>query len=226
MFGRAVMILTILALAVAPARALATPLDVAATHAYIRANYAFVSTSEAKTGPTQAKVEAFNRQLGHECPNVGAGSPEDEASQPVSHEVAVALWSVSYGIDAGAIRTFVHTVRRLRWSNQRLTRIAHDYATDLTELATLPLPNLCGDVRAWKASGFTTVPADASSLVQRVEAIELKTIPPSLLAPYEQPADRGILARTIHLETKLEQFEVGTGFSDWDLVLGTLGLNQ
>ncbi len=226
MFRRATMIVTVLALGMAPATAIATPQDVASTHAYIQANYAFARATEAKVGAAQAKIEALNQKLGRECPHVAAGSPETEESQPLSYEVVVALWSVSYGTDAGPIRTFVDTVRRLRWSDHRLTHIAQSYATGLHEMATLPMPDLCGDVRAWTASGFKTVPAATTSLDRRAEGIETKTIPPRLLAPYEQPADRGILARTTRLETKLLQTETVVGFSDWDLVLGTLGLNQ
>ena len=37
-------------------------------------------------------------------------------------------------------------------------RAVHSYAANLTGLATIPLPNLCSDVRAWKAGNFTTVP--------------------------------------------------------------------
>jgi hypothetical protein len=216
----------VLVLGVAPATAIAAPQDIAATHAYIRADYALARASEAKIGTAQANVEAFNRELGRECPHVGTGSPENEASQPLSYEVAAALWLVSYGTDAGPIRTFVDTVRRLRWGDRKLTRIAQSQATGLHELATLPMPDLCGDVRAWKASGFRTIPAATTGFDRRVEGLEAKSVPPRLLAPYEQPADRTILARTAHLEAKFEEFEVTTGFSDWDRALETLGLNQ
>jgi hypothetical protein len=226
MFKRTTMILTVIALGMAPAPAIATSRDLAATHAYIRANYAFARASEARVAPAQANIDALNQKLGRECPKVGAGSLQNEASQPMSYEVVVALWSSSYGTDAGPIRTFVDTVRRLRWSNSRLTHIAQSYARSLHELAALPMPDLCGDVSTWKASGFKTVPASTILLDRRVEAIEGKTIPASLLAPYEQPGDRGILASTMSLETKLQQTETVVGFNDWDLLLETLGLNQ
>jgi hypothetical protein len=226
MFGRATMIVTVLALGMTPATAIATPRDIAATHAYIRANYAFARATEAKVRAAQANIEALNQKLGRECPHVAAGSPQTEESQPLSYEVVVALWSVSYGTDAGPIRTFGDAVRRLRWSDHRLTHSAQSYATSLHEMAALPMPDLCGDVRAWTASGFKMVPAATTSLNRHAEGIETKTIPSRLLALYEQPADRGILARTTRLETKLMQTESVVGFNDWDLLLGTLGLNQ
>jgi hypothetical protein len=229
MLIRATIIATALILGMAPATATAanhTSQDLASTHAYIQANYALARATEARVAPAQAAVETLNGRLGQECPRVGAGSPENTASAPMSYEVAVALWSTSYGIDAGPIRTFAGAVKRLHWSNSRLTHLAHSYATDLYELSTLALPDLCGDVRAWQATGFRTVPADTASLDRRVEAIEPHTVPTSLLEPYVRLADKGLLARTTRLETKLLDTETVTGFSDWDQILETLGLNQ
>jgi hypothetical protein len=138
----------------------------------------------------------------------------------------VALWSLAYGADAEPIHTFLETVGRLRWSNHTITRTAERYASNLHELATLPLPDLCTDVRSWKTSGFQVIPAAVVSLVRRVEAIEPKTIPPRLLAPYERGADASILARTIRLERRIEENEFIVGQNDWIQVLETLGLNE
>lgn len=225
MLGRAT-ILAALALAVAPVQAIATPQDIVATHAYIQANYALARAGVARIGAAQSKIERLNGKLRRECAQAGAGSPQNEASQPMSYEVAVALWSVAYGTNAGPIRRFAAVVRRLRWSDHRITRSAQNYATSLSDLANLPLPDLCGDVRAWKASGFHTIPATSACLVRRVEAIEPKTVPPRLLLAYERGADTSILARTTDLETKLRDTEIGAGSTDWDLLLETLGLNQ
>jgi hypothetical protein len=215
-----------LALALAPAQAIAAPQDVAATHAYIAANYALAQASVARIGPVQAKIERLNASLARECPRAGIGTPEVEASQPMSYEVAAALWSIAYGTAAGPIRTFVAVTRRLHWSNHALTRAAASYARNLHEFSTLPLPNFCADVRSWKASGFQVIPAAALSLDRRAEAIELNTVPPRLLRPYESGADASILARTMRLETKIEENEFAKGQTDWIQVLETLGLPQ
>jgi len=226
MLGRSIAASAALVLGLTPTGAIATPQDVASTHAYIVANYAFVKASDAKVGPAQADILRLNRRLGYECPHAGAGSPENSESQKPSYEVAGALWSVSYGADAGPIRAFVRAVRPLRWSDRAITRIMQRYTSSLTELAALPLPHLCADVRAWSASGFTTIPTSTITFDQHVESIEGHSIPTRLLAPYELPGDRSILKRTTQLETKLEQIETVVGFNDWDLVLETLGLNQ
>jgi hypothetical protein len=219
-------ILVFLALAIVPTNALSAPRDVTSTHAYLRANYAFARASEARVAAAQTKIEALNRTLGQQCARVGVGSPENALAQHMSYEVAVALWSITYGIDAGPIRTFADAVDRLTWSNAKLTRIAHKYASDLQELAALQMPDLCGDVRAWTASGFKTVPTITAQLDQRVEAIEPQLLAPRLLTPYELAGDRGIVASTNRLETKLQDTETVTGFNDWEQILETLGLNQ
>jgi hypothetical protein len=219
-------IVTALALALMPASASATPLDVASTHAYIRANYAFVRASTAAIDPTQAKLLGFNKRLARACPNVGEGSPQNEQSQVPSHEVVGALWSVSYRSIAAPINTFVRAVKPLRWSNSQITRAAQHYARTLHELSVLPMPDLCGDIRAWRASGYKTLPASTVSFVEHAESLEGHTIPARLLAPYERASDRGIVKRTQHLESRLEQQETVVGFNDWDLLLETLGLHQ
>ncbi|MFI4985617.1 MAG: hypothetical protein ACHP93_04560 [Solirubrobacterales bacterium] len=215
-----------LAFGLAPMQASAASQDVAATHAYIEANYALARASVALIGSVQAKVERLNGSLARECPHAGIGTPEVEASQPMSYEVAAALWSIAYGTAAGPIRTFVAATGRLHWSSHAIARAAASYARNLHEFSTLPLPNLCADVRSWKASGFQVVPAAALGLDRRAEAIELNTVPPRLLRPYESGADASTLARTMQLETKIEENEFDKGQTDWIQVLETLGLPQ
>jgi hypothetical protein len=227
MLGRSTIIVTaLLALVVAPAAAIASSGDAAATRSYIEANFKLTRAAEASVAPVQAKIVAFDAQLGSECPKAGEGGPENDESQKVSHEAADALWSLSYGADVDSIRAFAKTVGSLHWSNPNLTSTARHYAKTLEGLAALPLPNLCANVREWKVSDFRTIPAATLQLDERAEALEGHTIPPRLLAPYERPADRGIVAQTTRLETKLEHTETVVGFSDWDMLLETLGLNQ
>ncbi len=220
------MILTTFVFGAAPAAALGTPQDVTSTHAYIRANYALNRATQAEVKAAQANIETTIHKLGQECPKLGVGSPQNEESQHLSYEVVVALWSASYATDAGPIRKFASAVRHLHWSNPTLTHRAQRYATDLQDLASLRLPNVCSDVTAWKETGFKAVPATSIQLDRRVEAIEPKTIPPSLLAPYEQPADKAILATTTRIESQLQQIETAEGFNDWDQALEAVGLNQ
>jgi hypothetical protein len=226
MMGRSTTMVAVLMLGVAPAAASTTPRDIASTHAYIQANFALARASEARIGITQTSIERRTRQFGRECHDVGVGSPQDEEAQKLSYEAVGAVWSISYGSDAGPIRAFARAVKPLRWSNAKLTRIAQAYAKSLRQLAALPMPDLCGDARAWRASGFQTVPATTLRFDAHVESIEGHSIPARLLAPYEQAADRGALARTTRLEADLEHLEFEAGAEDWIALLDAVGLKQ
>lgn len=210
--------------ALAPAAAAASSGDVAATHAYVRANYALNRAGVGLIKQGEARIQTFNRKLAQECLHAGAGSPVNELAQPMSYEVAAALWAIAYSTAAGPIRTFVAAVRSLHWSSARITHIARGYATSLHELSTLPVPDLCADVRAWTASHFTAIPANVAQLDKRVEAIEGESIPPKLLAPFERGSDASVVARTRGLEHRLAENEFVVGQDDWIEVTETLGL--
>jgi len=78
-----------------------------ATHAYIRANYALARVAVARIPISEARIQDFNRKLAAQCPQAGRGTPINEASQPMSYEVAVALWSLAIlGIRLTAAQAF------------------------------------------------------------------------------------------------------------------------
>ena len=149
--------IVVLMLLVVPASALASS-QASATHAAIAADYALSRVRVGIISSTQAKVEKYNGRLAGECPNAGAGTPENEAAEPMAGEVADALWSIDYGATAGPIQRFASAIKPLRWSSGRFNHAIHMLASSLTGLSKLSLPDLCGDVRSWTASGFQTVP--------------------------------------------------------------------
>src|ERR1700691_4650813 len=106
MRGCITMILTMFVFGVAPATAVATPQDIASTHAYIRANYALNPAPQEKVKGARTSMEAKIHKLGQECPKLGVGSPQNEESQHLSYEVVGALWSASYTTDPGPLRPF------------------------------------------------------------------------------------------------------------------------
>jgi hypothetical protein len=221
---RLVLPLVLVTLAMAPSPALASSSDFATTHTAIVAGYALARAAVATINVAQSKIESFNRRLTAECPGVGSGAPETEASQPMSHEVAVALWSIAYGSAAGPIKTFAKAIRPLRWTSARINRLARGFVANLTGLATIPLPDLCGDVRAWRASGFTAIPGHVTELDSRVESLELPEISWSLVAPYVRKGDAGLVAYIRRAERKIAEAEFVLGQRDWYQVLQTLGL--
>jgi hypothetical protein len=209
-----------------PAQAAAAPQDLAATHTYIRAGYKLARASLARIDIAQAKIERLNGRLAHECPHAAQGSPQNDASQPVSGLVVVAEWSIAFGASAGPINAFFQTTKGLRWSKGSITRIARRYGRSLHEMATLPMPDLCRVIAAWKAGGFQAPPPGVIGLVQHAEAIELTRVPARLLAPFAHGADASLLARTEHLQAKIAEAEFVNGVHDTFQLLDTLSLNE
>ena len=216
--------LAVLVLAAAPAAAAASSQDVASTHAAIVAGYALARVAVARIPLAQSRIESFNRRLARECPDVGAGAPETEASWPISHEVAVALWSIAYGSASRPIDAFAKAIGPLRWTNARLDRPVHRFAAVVSSLAAIRLPDLCGDVRGWAASGFTSVPPGVTELDERVESLELPEIPWRLVAPYVRGGDAGRVSYIRRALMKVAEAEFMLGQKDWYQVLETLGL--
>jgi hypothetical protein len=209
-----------------PASATAAPKDVASTHEYVVAAYAALHAVVSKWSVVEAAIHKLDLKFRAECPAVGAGSPQSENEQRLSAEVAGALWATGYRTEAKVVQKFVKAVAPLTWSNPAITRSARRFTKALHEMTLLPIPDLCGDVRAWEATGFKTVPADVEQYDNRVEAIEIKEIPRKLLLPYELPGDKGLVARVEHLATRFEELEFERGQDDWNMLLETLALNQ
>jgi hypothetical protein len=216
--------IVVLGFAVAPAPVFASSRDTAATHAVIVAASALARASVATIPVAQANVERLNRKLAAECPNAGAGTPETEASSPMSKEVAVALWSVAYAPMAGPSARFERAIRPLHWTDARFERAVHSFARVLHGLATIPPPDLCGDVRLWTASGFKTVPRGVLEIDEHVEPLVFPEIPWGLVAPYERGQEASVVASIKRAERKVGEFEFMVGQKDWYQVLETVGL--
>jgi hypothetical protein len=226
MLGRFATLAVVLALGLGPTGAAAAPRDLASTHAYLVAAYTALHATVTKWSAVEADIHKLDLRLHAECPHAGAGSLQNEEEQKMSYEVAGALWATGYHTDAKIVRAFVKAVNPLRWSNPAITRSARKFTTGLLEMTALTVPDLCGDLRSWSAGGFKMVPTEVQQYDRHVEAIEVKEIPRRLLAPYVQPADKGLRARDERLATQFEELEFERGQADWDILLETLALNQ
>jgi hypothetical protein len=226
MLGRLGTFAVALTLGLAPASATAAPRDVTSTHRYVVAAYAALHATVTTWPSVQANIRKLDLRFHTECPEVGAGSPQNDDEQKLSAEVAGALWATGYHTDAKIVRAFVKAVKPLRWSNPAINRSAHKYTTALLEMTNLPIPDLCGDVRSWSADGFKAVPASTAQYARHLEAIEVKEIPRRLLTPYVQPADKGLVTKVLHLANRYAELEFMNGQDDWNMLLETLALNQ
>jgi hypothetical protein len=211
---------------VAPATASASSEDLASTHAYLVSSYKILHGVVSTWPAVEASIHSLDVRLGGECPDAGAGSPENQLGGRLSYEVAGALWATGYHTDASLIHAYVHTLQRLRWSNPQITRDARSLARNLQEMAELQVPDLCSDIHAWQANAFGPIPTDVEPYDRHVEALEINEIPRRLLVAYVQPSDQALRARDEHLDTRYEELEFVRGQIDWIAALETLGLNE
>jgi hypothetical protein len=216
-----------LALAIAPTPALAgaRARNFAATKAYIQADYALVHTARTNMKAGEAALEELRSKLGAECPLAAMASPENEAAEKLSNEVIGAMSTVFIRADVQAVGDFANAVRRLHWSNQKLTRKVSSYAAKLKALAVLETPNVCGDVKAWATSGYHTLPASTSQFDQQFssEDVGIGEVPARLLAPYENHGERIVLQHTTQFEQELVDAEA-RAVEPWAKILDALNL--
>lgn len=226
MHKRPAILISILALTLAPAPAGAASRDLASTHAYLAASYTLLHSAVSTWPAVEASIHKLDLRLHAECPNAGAGSPQNAEEQKLSYEAVGALWATGYHTDAAFVRAYVRTLSGLTWSNPQITRHARRLARGLREMVALRVPPICADVRAWRAAAFGAMPSDVEPYDRHVEAIDIHEIPPNLLAPYVQPADRGLRKRVEHLATRFAELEFMRGQIDWIALLEVVGLNE
>lgn len=210
-----------------PAAALGAPAsNAASSRAYVLADHALAVESERNVPRIKRGIRSFKRRLVRECRRAAVGSPQDAQAYRLDYEIAGALWSISYGTDAGAIKRFAAAVAPLRWSNRSIGTRAEAYAQTLRELAALRLPHVCADVRAWRSSGYTKVPARTLRFDKHVEALEPYILPAGLLKRYLGPAEVGMQRTTARLENRLLETETLFGGNTWYDLLEALDLNE
>jgi len=203
-----------LALLSAPCSALAASPNAASTGAYLRADYRMVRAGVSSIPRVQAALQGVLAGVRRECPLAAAGSPQDAQSTELSDEVIGALVTAVFAQNRSAASAFAAAATGLRWSEAALTQTIRSYVQKVSTLLALPSPNLCGDVRAWAASGFRTLPAGTLAFAPRFMSawVALGELPPRI-ARYVAASQRPLLATTLALEERflsLESREVET----------------
>jgi len=214
-----------LALAAVPAHALAGSGDESATRSYVRANYMLVQAASSKLKTAEAAIANLAQRITGECANAAANSPEDPDSEQLSNEVIGAIVLTAYHTDVPAGTRFVRATAGLRWSSRVLTNAVQSYVSKIRVLTKLAPPNVCGDVRAWVASGYQTLPANTVRFDQQfmpnwVAIGEL----PNGLTPFERPDEASVIRRSGQDEYQITETEANAGVSTWDQVMNTLVL--
>jgi hypothetical protein len=214
------------ALALAPTASLARTGNAAATRAYIAANYTLVRVARANLATGKAAIKGLVRQITGQCPRAAFESPQNHDSEQLSNEVVGALEIAAYQPDRASMVSFARAVRGLSWSDRTLTRMVSAYATKLAGFAKLAMPDVCGDVEAWAASGYQTLPASTVQFDNSFyrDDIEAEEVSLRLLAPYESATEASILHRTKRLEAPLAEAEADAVY-DYTRILDSLKLS-
>jgi hypothetical protein len=191
-----------------PAPATAAGGDAATTRAYLSASYTLGRAAKAREGASQAALNRLLASVRSECPNVAAESPQDTDSEQLSNELVGAMIVVATAPDRQAVAQYAHAVSALHWSSGALTRSVKTFASQLSALSTMAPPNVCGDVRAWVASGYLTLPATTVQFNERYKAVNVPLGQlPGGLARFEASAQRGIVGKIRQLEQDEADFE-------------------
>ena len=217
-----------LALMALPATAAAAQLDVASTRAYVRADNALTRSAKAHLHRAEAGVGAFTRQIGRECPHIAARAPQSAEAELLYEEIVAAVTHTVYHVNVASVEHFANTAMHLRWSSPRVTRAVHAYASRLHGLATLGMPNVCADAKAWAGSGYTALPAATRLIAQQLKTSEEAgpmELSPGVLRPYERPEDRRTIAETAHLEADLQEAEATHSTAYLSKIEGIMELN-
>jgi hypothetical protein len=218
--------LAALALLLGAAGADAAGGDAAATSAYVRANYALVATAHAHQGAAEAALQSLLARVRRECPLIVAGSPQDEASEKLTFELVGAMRLVAIKPFAGAIAQYARAVSRLRWSSASLTRKVRSYARELLAQSRLAVPDFCGELRAWKANGYTSLPPGTLPFNNAYYAVYvgIGLLPSGQLAPSLPGSQRALVRRTLKLENDVIEFEANA-VETWGRIMDAAGLN-
>jgi hypothetical protein len=218
--------IAVLALSATPAPAGVRPGDAAATHAYLEAKIAETHAIDAAYQAEIKALEELAAELKTECPGVLAGAPLHTKGKPVNQsateitdELTAAVFGAGEQIQHPASVRFERTVRRLRWSNWRLTHLIHSFAVEQAVQSGLTSPSLCVDLRAWVASGYTAVSAATKRFLHQRQVVSSITLIESephekftfdvdaiiahRLRPYENAADRALARKLPHGEAKI-----------------------
>jgi hypothetical protein len=220
----AALIAGLLLTTLASSRAFGAHADVAATRAYIQANYRLVRAAVSQTRPIEASLQGVLGNIRAQCPLAAAGSPQDANSEQLSNEVIGEMVLTAGRPLRGAGRAFVAAAAHLSWSDRSLTRAIRAYVGKVATLTVLQPPSLCSDVQSWAAGGFHALPASTVAFAPRFMAAwvapgEL----PASLAPYESPADHRLAGRTARLEERFSELEARE-VETWGHIMSTLAL--
>lgn len=200
--------------------------DVAATRAYIDADYQLARVGRAKLSASLAAIKALVQRTVAECPLAGEGAYVNHAANQVSEEVLGTVEVAAYQPEVAAIRAAARALKHLRWSNGKLTRRVAVFVGKLENLAAIAPANICADVKAYAATAFTAAPQATVHFIQLFHAAELESeeVPWRLLAPYEGPRQAKQVRAIKRMEATVAEAETHA-VAQWMAIMRGLDLS-
>jgi hypothetical protein len=203
-----------LACLVAPGQAVGAMSNVASTHAYLRASAAFARSASADVTARTAAGEASGSEIAGGCPLTLRYAPRDDAFEELGSELALVEWYSTAVPLWPAFGQMAGTISHLRWSDRELTKLVQEEAAEERADVGLVLPDVCGDIEAWKASAYARLPQDTEAFIAHIKRIEAHStvdhgehagqwrerVISRLLRRYESPLERRAAARIERLE--------------------------
>jgi hypothetical protein len=221
----AVATITLVALTLACSPAVAAADDRSATAAYVRADYALVVSAHAKQGAAESILRSLLARVRRDCPSVVAGSPQNEASEKLTAALIGTMRVTAMAPIAKAATSYARAVSSLRWSNRALTRAVRTYARELLAQVRLAVPDFCGQLQAWKASGYTTLTPATLRFNRAYYSVDVAIglLPRRQLAPFLTGADIALARRAASLESAVVDFEAKE-VETWGEIMNSAGL--
>ncbi len=225
------------------------PADAAATLAYLRAGYQLEQSILRNAAASRSAAASVSEQLGHECPGVLSGAPDEEEGPPpsaattpprargerkrtelqlqtIDEELRVAFEASAYKPDVAATESYAEQVSKLSWSNPTIAPLAQFEAAGSKEAVSPPTANVCADMKTWAQSGYHVL-ATASREFEAEQAARFQAVRPEgslgvLLKPYERSTARALIRKTATLHVKVTKAFAGlsTTFSRLRRALG------
>jgi hypothetical protein len=181
----------------------------AATSAYLRAVYRFDHATYINRSAWRRKTEALVSSVAAGCKGVLANAPRGTDLRHLQTEAALTPLVVFFKTNRGAVRTFLHVIEGLRWTNPRVNRAVRAELNGTKWLYRVRMPDLCADARAWAATGYRQLSSGTTSFVDEflralfIEVGSQQEAPAQLVSRYEGPGARRLARRLQRLQTQL-----------------------
>ncbi|HEX4437684.1 MAG TPA: hypothetical protein VH061_12920 [Solirubrobacteraceae bacterium] len=135
--------------------------DDASASVYIRSRQTLMAAALASVPSAREAGFTYVKRVGAECPDVLSGAPSGhQLSALMLEEVDAVHVVISAVVIAGshpAARDFVRATAHLGWSTPKLGRTIRRQGAVNGHEVPEAVPALCGDDRAWVASGYKTL---------------------------------------------------------------------